>query len=32
MFPESTMLCVILSNRKDRLHTYIHVRVYLKAL
>ena len=25
MFPESTILCVILSNREDPLHTYVHV-------
>ena len=29
MFPEPTILCVILSNREDSLHTY--VRMYLKA-
>ena len=32
MFPESTILCVILSNREDPLHTYVYVRMYLKAL
>ena len=32
MFPESTILCVILSNRKGPLHTYVRVRMYLKAL
>ena len=32
MFPESTILCVILSIREDPLHTYVHVRMYLKAV
>ena len=32
MFPESTILCIILNNREDPLHTYVHVRMYLKAL
>ena len=32
VFPESTILCVTLSNRDDPLHTYVQVCVYLKAL
>ena len=32
MFPESSILCIILSNREDPLHTYVHECMYLKAL